>query len=205
MQSANTAAPLPRPMPRRSDATLRFSPSAASSSSSRTIALVRSATCFTAVPTPWGSASWMGMAPPVDPLGEDDAGDDGSADDQKRIRTTVLLGLLPLPELRTCRRQRRLARLLVRGCLPSCARLDQARLELTDEVGILRERLGELRLDAALAGELVRHLLQLVCGALDILIGVGHLFVGGSSPVSVRQIREAVRRDTIVATAAIEP
>jgi hypothetical protein len=55
-----------------------------------------------------------------------------------------------------------------------------------------------------LAGELVRELLELGRGTLDCLIGC-HFFVGGSSPVSVRQIREAARRDTIVASAPKAP
>src|SRR3982751_6565450 len=105
MNTAITAAPIPRPIPRPREATLRFSSSAASSSSRRTIALVRSATCFTAVPTFCASASWVGMAPPVDPLGQDDARDDGGADDEERIRAAVLR-LLALPELRSGRGQR---------------------------------------------------------------------------------------------------
>src|SRR3954465_1640671 len=148
MKRAITAAPIPRPIPSPSETTFRFSSSAASSSSSRTIALVRSATCFTAVPTLCASASWVGMAPPIDPFGEDDARDDGSADDEERLRPAVLLRLPALPELRPGRGQRRLPGLLVHRRLPFRARLDQARLPLAHEVCILRQRLGEPPPDA---------------------------------------------------------
>ena len=100
---------------------------------------------------------------------------------------------------------RRASRLLVRRRLALRPRLDQARLHLADEVGVLGERLGELSLDPAFAGEIIRDLLQLVRGTFDLLIRRCHFFVGGSSPVSVRQMRVAVRRDTIVASAARAP
>src|SRR5262249_59570844 len=89
-------------------------------------------------------------------------------------------------------------------CAPS-ARLEQARLQLADEVRVLGERLGELRLDAALARQLVGEPLKLVRRSFHLLVGRGHFRVGGSSPVSVRQIPAAVRRDTAVASAARAP
>jgi hypothetical protein len=64
--------------------------------------------------------------------------------------------------------------------------------------------LGELRPQAAFARKLIRELLELVRRALDFLIGC-HFLVGGSSPVRVRQIREAARRETIVASAPKAP
>jgi hypothetical protein len=68
----------------------------------------------------------------------------------------------------------------------------------------LGEGLGELRLEAAFARQLFGEPLELVRCMLDCLIGC-HFFVGGSSPVSVRQIRVAARRETIVARAAKAP
>src|SRR5205814_10080729 len=200
--AAATAKPMPRPRAK----TLRLSSSAASSSSRRTIELVRSATCLTAAPTPCESVSWVGMASPVDPFRQHDPSNERDADDEERIRpAAALLLLFALAKLRARRRQWRLPRLLVRRRLALRARLDQARLQLADEVGVLRERLGELRLDAALAGHLIRELLQLVCRALDFLIAGRHFFVGGSSPVSGRQMPEAARRETIVARAPTAP
>jgi hypothetical protein len=64
--------------------------------------------------------------------------------------------------------------------------------------------LGELRLQTAFARQLIRKLLELGRCAVDFLIGC-HFLVGGSSPVSVRQIRADARRDTIVARAAKTP
>src|SRR5436190_3160286 len=207
MNTSIPAAATAKPMPRPSEKTLRLSSSAASSSSRRTIELVRSATCLTAAPTPCESVSWVGMASPVDPFRQHDPCDERDADDEERVRPAagLLLRLPALAKLRARRGQWRLPRLLVRRRLALGARLDQARLQLADEVGVLGERLCELRLDAALAGHLIRELLQLVCRALDFLIAGRHFFVGGSSPVSVRQMPEAARRETIVARAPSAP
>src|SRR3954451_14115827 len=99
MKTSMSAAPKAKPMPMPSEVTLRLSSSAASSSSSRTIELVCSATCLTAAPTPCESASWVGMAPPIDELGEHDAGHERGADDDERARAALLLRLLALAEL----------------------------------------------------------------------------------------------------------
>src|SRR5262245_24008649 len=116
------------------------------------------------------------MAPPVDPLREHDSYDERRADDQVRGRSAaallLLLCLLAPAELWPRRCERRLARLLVGRRFASRARLDQARLQLAEEVCVRRQRLGELRLHAALTGHLTRELLQLVRRALDLLIGV---------------------------------
>src|SRR5690349_6702464 len=105
MKTSIRAAPIPKPIPTPSETTFFFSSSAASSSSRRTMVLVRSATSLTAAPTPCGSVSWVGMAPPVDPLRERDAGDECDADDQeRRWAAALLLGLLlALAELRAGR------------------------------------------------------------------------------------------------------
>src|SRR3954451_10148262 len=205
MKTSMSAAPKAKPMPIPSDVTLRLSSSAASSSSSRTIELVCSATCLTAAPTPCESASWVGMASPIDELREHDPGDERGADDDERVRAALLLRFLALAELRARRRQRRLPGLLIRRGFALRACFDQARLQLADEVGVLRERLRALRLYAALPRHVVRQLLQLVRRALDLLIGCRHFLVGVSSPVSVRQMRAEVRRETIVAIAAMPP
>src|SRR5207248_9476644 len=121
------------------------------------------------------------------------------------IGTAAALRLGTLPQLRARGWEGRGPGLLVLRRVALCARLDQARLHLPDQVGILRERLGELRLHASFAVQLVCVLLQLVGRALDFLISRGHFFAGGSSPVSVRQICAAVRRETIVAAAPSAP
>src|SRR5262245_44174722 len=166
MNRSTTAAPTARPMPTPSETTFFFSSSAASSSSSLTMVLVRSATSFTAAPRLCESVSGVGMASPVDPLREHDSCNERRADDQERARPAaallLLFRLLALAELRACRCDRRLARLLVGRRFAPCARLDQARLQLADEVGVRRQRLGELRLHAAFTGHLTRELLQLV-------------------------------------------
>src|SRR6185437_12136766 len=156
MKKARTAAPSNSPMPSPSDETLRLSSSAASSSSSRTIALARSATSLTAAPRPCGLCRplvpWVGIAPPVDPLGQEDAGGQCGSGDQPGIRPAAARLLLPLrrrAQLRARRSHGHLPGLLTRRRLALGARLDQARLQLPDEVCILRERLGELRLEAA--------------------------------------------------------
>jgi hypothetical protein len=145
------------------------------------------------------------MASPVDPFCEHDPGGNCDADDDPRGRSAALpLALRTLAELWARRRDVSLAGLLVRRSFAPGTCFDQAGLHLPDQICIVGQRLGDLRLQPAFAGELIRKPLQLVCCALDFLIG-SHFFVGGSSPVSVRQIREAVRRETIVARAAIAP
>src|SRR6478609_6284899 len=199
MKTARTAAPSNSPMPSPSDETLRLSSSAASSSSSRTIALARSATSLTAAPRPCGLCRplvpWVGIAPPVDPLGQEDAGGQRGSGDQPGTRAAATRHLLPLRPRAQLRARRRLA---------LGARLDQARLQLPDEVRVLCERLGELGLEAALACHLVGKLPKLVRCSFDCLIGC-HFLVGGSSPVSVRQIRAEARRAPTAATAAMAP
>src|SRR4029453_153156 len=155
MNKSTTAAAIANPMPRPSATTLRFSSSAASSSSRRMIALVRSATSLTAAPTPCASVSRVGMSPPVDPLGQGDSRDDGDANDEPRIRAAAVPVLRPLAELRARTCERGSSRLLVRRRLALGARLDQARLHLPDEAGILRQRLGQLGFEPALRGEVV--------------------------------------------------
>src|SRR5919198_972281 len=206
MNRRKTAAPRAKPMPSPSETTFRRSSSAASSSSNRTIALARSATSFTAAPRPCESLSWVGMASPVDPLCEHDPCCERDADDEPRVRAApAVLRLGALTDLRARRHDSRAAGRLVRRGLAARTCLDQAGLHPAQQVGVLREWLGELRLQAAFAGELVREPLQLVRRALDLLIRRRHFFVGGSSPVSVRQMVAAVRRDTIVAAAPSAP
>src|SRR6476646_11589762 len=105
MNRSMSAAPMPNPIPTPSETTFFFSSSAASSSSRRTMLLVRSATSLTAAPRLCESVSGVGMASPVDPLRERDAGDERDADDQKRGRSAaaLLLGLPALAELRARR------------------------------------------------------------------------------------------------------
>src|SRR3954453_23048597 len=156
MIAAPTAIPIPVP----SAATFRFSSRLASSSSSFAIALAWSATSFAAAPTPpfWLATSVSGgcMAPPVDHLREDDPRREADADHEPRRRAragAALLGLGPRAELRYRRRNLRLAGSLVGRRLALRALDDQARLQLADELRVLGERLGELRLQPALRAE----------------------------------------------------
>src|SRR5262249_14650971 len=98
MNTSVTAAAPAKAIPRPSAVTLRFSSSAASSSSSRTIALVRSATSLTAAPTRWESGSGVGRPSPLDPPREDDPSHQRRADDDEGGRAASAL-LLPLPSL----------------------------------------------------------------------------------------------------------
>ena len=72
--------------------------------------------------------------------------------------------------------------------------------QLAGEGGLKAKLAQPLAEDA----DLIRKLLELGRCAVDFLIGC-HFLVGGSSPVSVRQIRADARRDTIVARAAKTP
>src|SRR5580765_5347745 len=133
--TSSTAAPSARPIPIPSDAILRLTSSAASSSSRRTSELACSETLFTVEPSPAVSCSVSGvsMASPVDDLGEHDSGDEGGTDDQHRRRPlAALLALLllrpgPRAELRARGRRRRLraGRRIALGARP-----DEARLQL---------------------------------------------------------------------------
>src|SRR4051812_12640472 len=144
------------------------------------------------------------MAPPIDPLGEQDTDRERRACDNEWIRTAAApLGRLrPRAELRTAGRAPRLAGLFVRRRFALGARLDQARLQLAQERGVVCELIGELRLDPARCSGLVGELVELVRALIHDLVRLRHFFVGGSSPVATRQIWEAARRAAIVATAA---
>ncbi len=83
---------------------------------------------------------------------------------------------------------------------------DEARLQLAQEVGIVRQRLRELGGEASLRGSSVGDFLEPGRGLVDEQVGLRHFFfTGGSSPVVTRQIFEAVRRAAMVATAASPP
>src|SRR5436305_5392047 len=136
-------------MPIPSAATFRFSSIDASSSSSLTIVLRCSETLFAAAPRPcWASVSRVGMSPPVDPFGGDDAGREAHSEHEPRIRAAAAALLLfrvgPLAELGRRGSDAPLAGALVRRRIPRRARFDEARLELADEVRVVRQRLREL-------------------------------------------------------------
>ena len=84
---------------------------------------------------------------------------------------------------------------------PADACLDQARLQLAQEGGVLGERLGELGRDAAARGGLLGEVVEAFGAAFEELVRFRHRFVGGSSPVVTRQIRDAAARAPIEATA----
>ena len=149
---------MPRPMPIPSDATFCLSSSAASSSSSRTSALACSATCFAASPRPpWSlrSVTWVGMASPVDRSSRATmpaASATPAITERVRPAAARLLRLRTLAELRARRRggDRAGAGGWLVGASPARARPDQARLELAQERGVVRQLSRELRLHAAL-------------------------------------------------------
>src|SRR3954447_12902912 len=113
------------------------------------------------------------MASPVDPLGGGDAGDETNPKHEPPVRsaapTAPLRRLLPLSELRRRGRDTSLTRRLARRRVATCARLDQARLQLAHEVRVVCEGLRELPLDAALAGRAVGKRLELVREAFHFL------------------------------------
>src|ERR1051325_4320058 len=133
-------------MPIASFVTLRFSSSAASSSSRRTRALACSATLFVAGPRRCSrpcSVSWVCMPSPVNHLGEDDSGCKRRADDEERRRAAALSALLLLLRLLRAARRRRRRRGRRRRSLALGAGRDQARLQLPKEGGVLGELLGK--------------------------------------------------------------
>ncbi|HEY8844132.1 MAG TPA: hypothetical protein VIM23_09535 [Gaiellaceae bacterium] len=142
------------------------------------------------------------MAPPVEHLGQQHAGHKRGADDDQRrraFRAALALLLRARPELWA----RGSARLLVHRSPAAGARLDQARLQLAQERGVVGELPGQPLPDAVAAGRgLVGELLQTLGAPLDCVIGLGHFFAGGASPVATRQIFEAALRAAIVAPAA---
>src|SRR3954451_10009800 len=191
-------------MPTPTAAAFRLSSAAASASSRRTIELTRSLTSFVACPRPRPSPARMGMAPPVDDLGRDDAERERDADDDERTRAAGAALLLRrvherrmLPDLRAGRCDRPLAGPLVRRCLAFESLLDQGRLQLTEKYRVVGKLVGDLRLHAALASEALRRCLCLVGERVE----RAHRFAGGSSPVARRQIEVAARREASVAAA----
>src|SRR5205814_550627 len=130
--------------------------------------------------------------------------DERCARDDERIRPARAAPFRTLAELGAARGHVRPAGLFVRRGLALRPRSHQARLQLAQEVGVLRERLGELRLEPVLVREPLRCGLRLVRDALHDLVALRHFLVGGSSPVAIRQIRDAARRAVIVA-AALRP
>src|SRR4051812_38355699 len=167
MKSAKIPAPTSRPMPSPSAASFALSSEAASSSSSRTIELTRSETAFAAAPRPppERSPAWVGMASPIDPLRESDAEEERRADDDERVGAAAAAALLRLrapAELRPGGRLLDLRRLPVGGRIALHALLDQVGLELAQELGVVGQLGGELVLDAALPGELLRLVPRLV-------------------------------------------
>jgi hypothetical protein len=147
------------------------------------------------------------MASPVEPLGEGDAREERDSDDDERVRTAsaVSARLRPPAELRTCGRDARVARRSILRELAFRAGLDQARLQLPEEVGVVCERLGQFCLDSTLGRRALRELLQLIGRAIKLLVDRAHFFTGGCSPVAIRQIPEAARLAIIVAAAPIAP
>src|SRR5262245_42878981 len=188
-------------MPRPRFMTFFLSSSWASSISSRNSELTCSATRRAVAPRPeFFSVAGLCIVSPVDQLREDDAGREGDAEHEERAGTGALARSL---RLRTGRPDRAVARLLVRRRSSFRARLDQARLELAQEGGVVGQWLGELGGEPSFGGGCVGHLLQVVRCAVHELGGPRrHLRTGGSSPVATRQIFVAVLRAATLAAAA---
>jgi hypothetical protein len=142
------------------------------------------------------------MASPVDDLGDQDAGGEGDAENEERTRPPAALDFGPLPELGPGGSDLTLRGLLVRRGLTFRPGDDQARLQLAQEYGIVRQLLRELRFDPAFRGRPIGELLETVRGPVDELIALAHFLTGGSSPVATRQILEAARLAASVAAAA---
>src|SRR5919201_4833230 len=204
---------MPRPIPIPSEATFRFNSIVASSISSRMIELRCSETLFAAAPRPRcrPSPPRVGMSSPIDPLREKDSSSEAEARDEPRVWAPAApcgasaAGLRPFAELGTARRDRAVGRRQIgrHFALRTC--LDEARLQLAYERSVLGQRLGELRLRAALSGGALFERLQPGGPPFDLVVGGRHFFVGGSSPVSVRQMPDDVRRETTVASAPRPP
>jgi hypothetical protein len=142
------------------------------------------------------------MAPPVDHFRQHDSGREGKADDHERVRTIPALRARPRAELRRRRRKRRhFPGAAVRRGLASNSRADQAGFQLPEERGILGERLREFGLQPALCGRARSEIVQAIRCPLDCLVERFHFLLGGSSPVAMRQIFDALRLATIVAAA----
>src|SRR5438552_13526246 len=109
------------------------------------------------------------MAPPVDPLRKDDACDERRADHEVRIRAGPWTWALA--ELWARGRDSHAPRNLVRRQFTFRARSDQTRLELAQELGILRERLRELPADPAFGPGAVCEPPELLRGSVDCLVG----------------------------------
>src|SRR5689334_14302037 len=194
-------APTARPIPRPRFVTFFFSSSWASSSSSRKSELACSATWRAVAPRPeFFSVAWVCIVSPVDEPCEDDAGCEGDADDQERVRPAAPAGLLRFASGGI---DGSVGRRLVLRRPALRARLDQARLELAQERGVVGQSLRELGGHASFGGGLVCHALEVVRRAVDGLVALrGHRLTGGSSPVATRQIAVAVLRAASVAAAA---
>src|SRR5207249_2192353 len=99
-------------------------------------------------------------------------------------------------------------RLLAGRGLAAHPRRDQRGLEATEELGVVRELVVELRLRAAVAREFTRDPLEEAGPSLDEQVALRqhlarrHRFAGGSSPVASRQTPVAARRATSAAAAA---
>src|SRR3954469_1286999 len=191
-------------MPTPRSESLRLSSASARAISRRTSALARLLTSFAAEPRPRLSPARVAMAPPIDDLRGEDADRECDADDDERAwpaGAALLRGRLHLcrtvGELRARGRLRRLARRKVRRRLSFDALLDQGGLQLTEKDGVIRQLVGDLRLDSALAGEALGRRLGLVGKCVE----RAHRFAGGASPVASRQIEVAARREATVAAA----
>src|SRR4051794_5138398 len=143
------------------------------------------------------------MTSPVDDLGEHVAGGECRADHEPWADAALALGLRRLRalDLRAGGRVARTAGRLVGGRVAGRARLDQARLQLAEELRVLGERLADLRFHAAGSLCLLDERIELVGRALDGLVALRHFLVGGASPVVTCQIFDASRRAAIVEAA----
>src|SRR4051794_22463623 len=187
-------------MPTPSAATLRFSSSVASSTSSRARALACSVTCLTAGPRP-ESVSRVGMASPVDDLRDHDAERERRGDHDEGVRAALLRALRLLRQLRAGGRMPLRAGLLVLRRVAARAGHHEARLQLAQEVGVVGERLGDLRRHAVPRGRLRAQILDLLGRAFHDAVALVHFLVGGSSPVMMRQRLAETRRAASVASA----
>ena len=195
------------PTPTPSAPAFRFISVAASSTSSPASAFAWSATRFAASPTEaWPFAvlvTRVGMAPPVEDLGEEDAEGERGADDEERVRAAApLLGPV---ELRARRRPRRAL-----GRLPSVGSSPLIRFAIRLGLSLRTKAASSASGCAAFSATPPRSaaLSAVFCSVSAAFSTASsptaiYFFTGGGSPVVTRQILDATVRAATVAAAAI--
>jgi hypothetical protein len=145
------------------------------------------------------------MTPPIQELCYGDPSGKRRPDQRERVALApVRAGAVSVRRLGARSGSRRRGSGFVGRFTAPRTRLDQARLQLAQELGVLCQRLRELARETAAPGGLLRQLPQPHRALLEECVSPAHFFVGGSSPVLIRQTLDAALRAAIVA-AALKP